>query len=256
MNTDLKLRSEFLYPALKDIDEYLRDPNHNIGEENLFKLHTRLNDDFIKSEILDRYNYDLRVQMLFCKDTDFGILSHLAKTTSSPEVLNELSLKLSINSEGKIFNYLILLYNYIFFNPVCTEDIQLRLIDNAVKLDKTYFIQSLLQNEKITSNILLHIAKLGVCHGIANHPNVTLSVLEALYESGAQSVIFTSPKCTKELRERIIDDVLGSDVNWGDLNYYLLRYDKYGLDPEKKTTLETKCKQLEADIITKLNQHK
>jgi hypothetical protein len=60
----------------------------------------------------------------------------------------------------------------------------------------------------------------------------------------------------ERIGERIIDDVLGSDVNWGDVRYYLLHYDKYNLDPEKKTKLETKCKQLEADIITKLNQHK
>jgi hypothetical protein len=257
MNTDLKLRSDFLYPALKDIDEYLGDPNHNIDKESLFKLHTRLNDDSIKSEIIDMYNYDLRVQLLFCEDSDFGILSDLAKNTSSPEVLDELSFKLSVNPEGKIFNYLILLYGYIFWNPVCTEDIQLRLIDNVVKLDRTYFIKDIFYNDKTTTNILLHIAKLGIRHGIANHPNVTLSVLETIYELGERTVVFTSPKCTTELRELIIDEVLDSnDVNWGEVDYYLLHYGKYGLDPEKKTKLEIKRKKLEADIIAKLNQSK
>lgn len=259
MNNNLKFCFPFLHQALNDIETYLSDPNYNIDKDNLFKLHKKLNDKWIKIDIVRKYNYDLRVQMLFCEDIDFNILSHedidfdilshLAKITRYPEVLDKLSHKLKVNPESKVVNYLILLYDYIFKNPVCTEEIQLRLIDNAAKLDKLYFIADIPYNNKTTSNVLLHIAKFKLTDvsPIANHPNVTLPILEILYESGHWDDVFASPKCTKQLRESIIDKVLDSD-NINSVDFYLLHYDKYNLDPEKRTKLELKAKELEAKL--------
>jgi hypothetical protein len=209
--SEIVFPSSILNPVIEDIEKYLKDPNYNIDKQRLFKIHTTLNERNVKINLLKKFKFNEKLQELFLEDDDREILGHIARTTKSQTILEKLSrvTKISYSKLNGLQYELNRLYWDIFWNPVCTEEIQKSMItENTI-----IFVRDLILDPRTSTSILEYIANnytnMICCLNIPKHSNSNLSILEKLSKSkrwATRKAVFYSSICSSEIKESLKDD--------------------------------------------------
>ena len=193
--------------AYQGIDNFLKDLEYDLDKESLFKELGWISKEYI----LETYNQNERVQELFTEDDDAHILNYLAKTTDHLSILEKLS-KITNISFSKIScrQYeLNKLYWSIYWNPVCTEEIQKSLITD----DSGIFVRDIILDDRTSTSILEYITdtlpNMISCLFIPRHQNVNLSILDKLSKSdrwATRREVIRCSLCTDEIAESLKND--------------------------------------------------